>query len=113
MNWKPFILNETEMSEEDFNTLTWQQGVAFLDLMESDDPELHKRLMRENLYWKWWQKQIGLLCIEWIHHQGIKRIRATKKSHNWDLLTMYLGISQVPSNGITSYSYLVEELIGH
>ncbi|PHN00655.1 hypothetical protein [Flavilitoribacter nigricans] len=111
-DWKRIILNETGMSAEDFTALAWEQGVAFLEMMESDDPKLLARLMRSSLYWKWWNKQIGLLCISWINKLGLDRIRATRKAHNRDHLQTYLDICRVQDNGMVSYCYLVEELIG-
>lgn len=111
-DWKRIILNETGLSAEDFITLVWEMGVAFLEMEESADPQLQARLMRSTLFWKWWNKQIGLLCISWIHELGLERIRATRKTHNRDHLQKYLDIRRVQQDGKISYCYLVEELIG-
>lgn len=110
--WKRIILTHTGMTEDDFRVMSWEQGVSFLELMESDNQPLLAKLMRNRLYWNWWNKQIGLLCLAWIKQRGMERISSSSTAHNRTHLQDYLDICRVHDNGMVSYSYLVEELIG-
>lgn len=109
MNWPAIIRGLTGMNQEEYNQMEYQAGREFLELMESDNPELMAYLERSYIFWNWWRRQFWRLGREFINRNGIEACRATSQNIVREKLEAYCSIVKVSDYGVSSYSYLVTE----
>lgn len=103
MKFGKVIRSLAGISPEKFNHIEYEVGQAFLELMESDQPEVLAFMESSKFYWDWWRNQFDALTREFIGVCGLEELRQCAPNYVLERFELYVRTIQISNTGMAGY----------